>query len=133
MIIAMSAMVFLTVIIGLMTLMARINSVREQTVNPDFFKVMSGDAPEHILRTSRAFNNQFEVPVLFYLVTVLTLFLMPDSTLNFYLAWLFVFSRYVHAYIHLSYNHVIHRLVAFLAGFVCVIVMWINLLMHNFF
>ncbi|MAM69662.1 MAG: hypothetical protein CMP91_00770 [Gammaproteobacteria bacterium] len=133
MIIAMSAMVFLTAIIGLMTLMTRINSVRNHAINPEYFKVMNGEAPENVVRTSRAFNNQFELPVLFYLVTVLTLFLMPDSALNFYLAWLFVFSRYVHAYIHLSYNHVVHRLLAFLTGFISVILMWINLLIHNFF
>lgn len=133
MIIAMSAMVFLTMIIGLMTLMARINSVRDGSIKPEYFKVMNGDAPDAVVRTSRAFTNQFEIPVLFYIVTMLTLFLMPDSALNFYLAWAFVFSRYVHAYIHLSYNHVIHRMLAFLFGFACVMLMWLNLLIHNFF
>lgn len=134
MIIAMSAMVFLTAVIGLMTLMARINSVRAGQVNPKYFKFMSGhEVPEAIAVTSRAFSNQFEVPVLFYVVTVLYIFLMPFDTIGFYLAWLFVFSRYVHAYIHLTYNHIIHRLIAFLAGFICVIIMWINLLINNFF
>lgn len=133
MIIAMSAMVFLTMIIGLISLMTRINCVRTGDVNPDYFRLMQGDAPEVLVRTSRAFSNQFEVPVLFYAVTTLSLFLMPNNVLNFYLAWLFVFSRYLHAYIHLSYNHVIHRLLAFLAGFLSVMVMWINLLINNFF
>ncbi len=134
MIIAMSAMVFLTAVIGLMTLMARINAVREGSINPAFFKTMTGDeVPVSVRVTSRAFSNQFELPVLFYIVTMLYLFLMPNDTLGFVLAWVFVFSRYVHAYIHLSYNHIMHRLIAFLAGFVCVIIMWINMLMNNFF
>lgn len=133
MIIAMSAMVFLTMIVGLITLTTRIRSARTGAVNPAYFKLMQGEAPEAVLRTSRAFANQFEIPVLFYLVTTLSLFLMPNNALNFYLAWLFVFSRYVHAWIHLTYNHVIHRLLAFLTGFICVMVMWVNLLMHNFF
>lgn len=134
MIIAMSAMVFLTTVIGLMTLMARINSVRLGQINPAYFKTMSGDdVPEAVKVTSRAFSNQFEVPVLFYLVSILYLFLMPNDAFGFYMAWLFVFLRYVHAYIHLSYNHIIHRLVAFLGGFVCVVAMWINLLINNFF
>ena len=134
MIIAMSAMVFLTAVIGLMALMTRINSVRSGKVNLHYFKLMSGyEVPEALAVTSRAFSNQFEVPLLFYVVTVLYLFLMPNDTLGFALAWLFVFSRYVHAYIHLTYNHVIHRLVAFIFGFICVIIMWINMLIHNLF
>ena len=134
MIIAMSAMVFLTLVIGLMTLMARINSVRARKIDPDYFTLMQGDdVPEAVRVTSRAFSNQFEIPVLFYVVTVLHLFLMPYDTLGFVLAWLFVFSRYVHAYIHLTYNHVIHRMLAFLAGFICVIIMWVNMLVNNFF
>jgi hypothetical protein len=134
MIIAMSAMVFLTAVIGLMTLMARINHARSGKINPDYFKLMDGyEVPESIAVTTRAFNNQFEIPLLFYVITVLYLFLMPYDTLGFVLAWLFVFSRYVHAYIHLTYNHIIHRLVAFLFGFICVIIMWINMLMNNFF
>ncbi|MDG2089543.1 MAG: MAPEG family protein [Gammaproteobacteria bacterium] len=134
MIIAMSAMIFLTSVIGLLTLMTRINSVRSGEMNPAYFKSMSGeDIPDAVKVTSRAFSNQFEVPILFYVVTVLYLFLMPFDTLGFILAWLFVFSRYVHAYIHLSYNHIIHRLLAFLFGFICVIIMWINLLINNFF
>lgn len=134
MIIAMSAMVFLTAVIGLMTLMARINSARAGKINPDYFKLMTGhEVPESVAVTSRAFSNQFEVPLLFYIVTILYLFLMPNDTLGFTLAWLFVFSRYVHAYIHLSYNHIIHRLIAFLLGFICVIIMWVNILMNNFF
>ena len=134
MIIAMSAMVFLTTVIGLMTIMTRINSVQSGKMNPAYFKLMSGyDVPEAVTLTSRAFSNQFEVPVLFYVITVLYLFLMPYDSLGFILAWLFVFSRYVHAYIQLTYNHIIHRLIVFLAGFICVIIMWINLLINNFF
>ena len=134
MIIAMSAMVFLTAVIGLMTLMARINHARSGKINPDYFKLMDGyEVQESIAVTTRALNNQFEIPMLFYVITVLYLFLMPYDTLGFGLAWLFVFSRYVHAYIHLTYNHIIHRLVAFLFGFICVIIMWINMLMNNFF
>lgn len=134
MIIAMSAMVFLTAVIGLMTLMARINHARAGKINPDYFKLMHGhEVPEAIVVTTRTFNNQFEMPLLFYVVTVLYVLLMPNDSLSFVLAWLFVFSRYVHAYIHLTYNHIIHRLIAFLLGFICVIIMWVNMLMNNFF
>ncbi len=134
MIIAMSAMIFLTAVIGLMTLVARINHAWSGKINPDYFKLMNGhDVPEAIIVTARAFNNQFEVPLLFYVVSILYLFLMPNDTLGFVLAWLFVFSRYVNAYIHLTYNHIVHRLIAFLLGFICVIIMWIHILINNFF
>lgn len=134
MIIAMSAMVFLTMVIGIISLMARIGSVRAGGVNPKYFKIMQGyEVPENIAATTRAFNNQFELPVLFYVACVIYLFLMPNDLFGLILAWLFVFSRYIHAYIHLTYNHIIHRMLAFLFGFVCVMLMWANILLHDFF
>ncbi len=134
MIIAMSAMVFLTVFIGLIMLVTRINSARQGKLSARYFATMTGaEVPEEVAVTSRSYSNQFEVPILFYVVCVLYVFLMPNDFIGFVLAWLFVFSRYVHAYIHLTYNHVMHRLIAFLLGFICVIAMWVNLLTHNFF
>tara|TARA_R110000772_G_scaffold47928_11_gene109367 strand:- start:951 stop:1355 length:405 start_codon:yes stop_codon:yes gene_type:complete len=134
MIIAMSAMVFLTAVIGLLSLTVRIKAAREGKVNLKYFKLMSGhEVPENIAVTTRAYNNQFELPVLFYVVSVLYLFLMPNDLVGLVLAWLFVFSRYIHAFIHLNYNHIIHRMLAFLFGFVCVMLMWAYLLVHNFY
>jgi hypothetical protein len=45
------------------------------------------------------------------------------------LAWAYVASRGVHSLIHLTYNNVFHRLAAFAAGNVVLLVIWIRLVL----
>ena len=62
------------------------------------------------------FRNFFEVPMIF-LALCFYLFVTGnvDSTyLN--LAWIFVGFRYLHALIHCSYNHVMHRFITYLVA-----------------
>jgi hypothetical protein len=70
----------------------------------------------------------FEVPVLFYVVCTLYVSLQVESSLAIALAWAFVGLRYLHAFIHLSYNHVLHRMLAFWFALLAVLGLWINLL-----
>lgn len=130
MIYAMAAMVLLTTIIALITLTVRFRSVSKGEVRPRYYKLMQGqDVPEVVLKTSRNFNNQFEVPVLFYTVAILHIVLQTEHGVAQYLAWGFVLLRYLHALIHLTYNHVIHRMLSYFAGFFCVVALWVHLLL----
>lgn len=124
MIYPMFAMVLLT--FSIMTLMgvARVDSVRVGKVNVGYFKTMSGDVPEYLLKLSRHFSNLFEVPVLFYAGGVLSIALNIENALLPIFAWLFVLIRCIHAFIHITYNNVIHRMLAFAAGSTCVLIIW---------
>ena len=62
------------------------------------------------------FVNQFELPVLFYLVCVLLYIMQLANPLYLSLACAFVVMRYVHSFIHLTYNRVKHRFAAYLIG-----------------
>jgi len=127
---AMVMMVMLTVLIGLIMLVTRITAVRSGAVKPSYFKLMQGPAlPETVTASGRNFSNQFEVPVLFYLACIMYIFLGIENATSITLAWVFVGSRIVHSAIHLTYNHVIHRMLVFLFGFACVAALWINLLL----
>ena len=126
------AMVMLTVVIGAITLKSRFSSVKSGEVSPKYYKLMDGeDVPEIITKTTRCFNNQFEIPILFYVVCTLYISLGIESLLGVILAWLFVVLRCIHAYIHLTYNHILHRLSAFWLAFLSVIVLWLNLLANK--
>lgn len=128
---AMFSMILLTVVVGIFTVKARFASVKARTVDPAYFKHMQGDnIPEWLIRTTRCFNNQFEVPMLFYVAASLHLSLGVDSTLAIALAWAFVLSRCVHAAIYLSYNHVLHRAKAYWVGLLLMLGLWLNLLVH---
>lgn len=122
------AMVALTFIIGFIAVSVRFSSVKSGQVRARYYKLMAGsDVPEIVTKTTRSFNNQFEVPVLFYLVVILYIQFGIQDFLTLVLAWAFVAARYVHAYIHITYNHVLHRLSSFWLSCMCLLGMWINL------
>lgn len=90
----------------------------------------SGEPPLWSPRTEAAgdqVQNLFETPVLFY---GLCLALFVTSSVTGYimgLAWGYVGFRLVHAFIHLSYNHVMQRFLAFLLSILCLLLMMISL------
>jgi hypothetical protein len=128
----MFLMVLLTFIVGCIAVKARFSSVKNGSVSVKYFKLMDGtNVPEMVTKTSRNFNNQFEIPTLFYVVCTLYISLGIDSFLAIIFAWVFVVLRFVHSYIHLTYNHILHRILTFWAGFICVMVLWINLLVQK--
>ncbi len=72
--------------------------------------------PESVLKINNCIRNQFEVPVLFY---VLVLILWSLGAINVFVqvaSWLFVATRIVHAYIHTGSNDVPLRRSAFSIG-----------------
>jgi len=129
MLIAMFMMVVLTFIIGIVTVTVRIKNVKKGKMSRKYFRLMQGDdLPDLVTKTTRNFNNQFEIPVLFYVVCSLFISLKIESEFALYAATVFVISRYVHSVIHIGYNNVMHRMISFFIGFICVLAMWINLL-----
>ncbi|VUD40218.1 hypothetical protein TDB9533_00001 [Thalassocella blandensis] len=123
---AMLAMVVLIYAVGIFTAYVRISSIRQKKIKARYFKLMQGDdVPEIITKTTRQFNNLFEVPVLFFVAGVLYLIMKIESTAGLGFAWAFVIARVLQAYIHLGYNNPLHRMLAFNAGNICVIALWI--------
>lgn len=128
----MALMVLLTFVVGLVAAWARFSSVRSGEVRFKYFKLMQGqEVPDRVTVTTRCFNNMFEVPVLFYVACVLYFSLGVEGLPGLVFAWLFVALRYVQAFVHLTYNHFLHRMLAFWAAFICVLLLWINLVLQQ--
>lgn len=62
---------------------------------------------------SENFLNLFEMPIIFYALTLFFIFSQIQSTPIVILAWIYVISRYFHSYIQSTYNKVMHRFYAF--------------------
>ncbi len=77
-----------------------------------------------VILTSKNLANQFQLPVIFYVLCLVLANLDAVSKLALGVAWLFVASRYVHAYVHVSTNYVPNRLRAFLLGAVSLLVLF---------
>jgi len=75
-------------------------------------------------------RNQFELPVLFYAVAGFALITKGVDVVMLLLAWLFVFTRIVHAAIQVGPNKVRWRSPAFALGLLLLAVMWLKLFLH---
>ena len=128
MIYSMFTMIVLTFTVAIYLLSLRIAAVKAGEVKLSAFRLNNaGDIPSKMLQASRNYSNLFEVPVLFYAVGGLSLSLQLETLSLVILSWVFVVSRLAHSLIHLTTNNVIHRLQAFMAGNICVLLMWIIL------
>ena len=81
--------------------------------------------PERPTQIANCFSNQFEVPVLFYVLIALTLPLRHADLVIVLLSWVFVVTRFVHAGIFVTSNDVRPRSLAWFAGVVVLLVMWV--------
>jgi hypothetical protein len=81
--------------------------------------------PERPTRLANCFSNQFEVPVLFYVLIALALPLRHADLAIVLLSWVFVLTRFIHAGIFVTSNDVRQRSLAWFAGVVVLLIMWI--------
>ena len=125
------AVVLLTFIIGIWMLRLRIKAVKEEGLNPAYFLLNRGaKLPDGLAKVTQHYDNLFEMPVLFYVASLSILVTSNTDTVFIGLAWLFVGARYIHAFIHTTYNGLKHRRLAFLAGTSVIAVMWLKLLVQ---
>jgi len=123
------ALVILTFIVGFSTGISRFVSAKKGQVDPQYFRLLSGDTPpDYVVKLGRNFSNLFEVPVLFYALSLILLTLDINNSLMLKLAWAFVILRVVHSIIHITYNNPIHRFLAFLLSSGTILIMWIQLI-----
>ena len=81
--------------------------------------------PKRPRQVSNAYHNQFELPLLFYVLVILAMFTRKADTFFVVLAWMFVTVRLAHAAIHVSSNDVRLRFYAFAVGAAILLIMWI--------
>jgi hypothetical protein len=109
----------------------RIPMVTKGEVRVDDIALDRNAWPVRSRQASNAFDNQFQLPVLFYVGALLALHFGP-TLIEVGLAWLFVATRYVHAWVHITDNHVIRRFGAYLAGLVVLCLLWLDLVVRLF-
>ena len=127
----MFALAAWTLVVLLLIPFARVRSARRREVVVDDFKYgESATVPPAVSIPNRNFMNLLELPMLFYVVCLLLYVTGGASSLTITLAWSYVALRGVHSAIHLSYNHVIHRLAAFSLSNVALVLLWLSAAMH---
>jgi len=77
------------------------------------------------LQVSYSYSHQFELPVLFYVLTILAWVTRHADLIFVVLAWIFVIFRYLQAYVHVTNNQVRLRGAFFGVSAVVLAIMWL--------
>lgn len=81
------------------------------------------EAPESRV-VNKNIANQFELPMLFHAACLLLYITDADNIATIILGWIFVFTRYVHSYVHVTSNTLRTRALSFAIGFASLVMMW---------
>lgn len=117
--------VLLTFVLHAMMARERIGSILRGEVKREEIALRESNWTKRATQIGNCYHNQLELPMLFYVLIAFILITTAGDLLLLVLAWAFVLSRLVHAYIHTTSNDVDVRFKAYGTGLVILIVMWI--------
>jgi hypothetical protein len=103
----------------------RREALNSGAVKPSDIALRQPNWPPRTLQVANCFHNQLELPFLFYVVVAFILITSTNSLIFVILAWVFVISRLVHAYIHTGANDVRSRSLAIGVGAIALVAMWV--------
>lgn len=114
----------LTFVLMFATAGARVGALRRREVRVQDIALGQQAWPPRATQISRSFQNQFELPPMFYAAIIVALITGTGGWPMVPLAWAFVAFRLVHAFIHTTNNVVSWRFYAFLASALTLLAIW---------
>ncbi|NUS18478.1 MAG: hypothetical protein HOQ25_01595 [Mesorhizobium sp.] len=125
----MLAHVLLVYIVYLVMLKRRYGALKSGEARISQYKLRSTE-PASSVTVANNLINQFELPVLFYALCLALFVTNGVNYLTLALMWLFIVTRYIHAWVHLDGNYVPHRTGVFFLGAGILLVTWIWFALH---
>ena len=127
----MFALAALTGLVQILIPIIRIRAAIRGTVTVNDFEFGESPAvPPVVSLPNRNYMNLLEFPILLYVGCLLAYVATETTPLMVTLAWAFVAVRGVHSVIHLTYNRVSHRGLAFGVSNVFLVVLWVQVALH---
>ena len=81
--------------------------------------------PVRATQIGNCYRNQFELPVLFYILIAIALPIRHADLVIVMLSWVFVATRFVHAGVFVTSNDLNRRSLAWFAGVLVLFAMWV--------
>jgi hypothetical protein len=121
--------VLMTLLIYVRLIKVKIRELKAGRVDMERRSIHEDAWGESVMLINNNIRNQFELPVLFYVVCVVLWALEAVGILALVAAWLFVASRIAHAWVHLTSNYIPNRRRFFTVGwwilvFMVLLVIW---------
>lgn len=108
--------IVLTIFLYAHLAIAKAQAAKQGLVNEDRRALHADAWPDSVIQINNCVRNQFEVPVLFYVLVILLWITNGVNLYVYFFAWAFVFTRIVHASIHVRSNYVPLRRKVFILG-----------------
>lgn len=120
------AQVLLVLILFMLLGKRKFAAAKTKTVNLQDAAMNNKAWPKDVVLVSNNIANQFEVPVLFYVLALVCYVTSSVNIVTVACAWLFVVARYCHAYVHVTRNVVPIRFRFFLISLLSILVMFVT-------
>ena len=102
----------------------RVRAVRARLVKPSEVDTNKDAYPPAVRNFANNYQNQFELPLLFYVALSLVMVTGLVDPVLIVLAWMFVASRLVHSFVQTGRNVITQRFKVFVFGMICLVGMW---------
>jgi hypothetical protein len=116
--------VILTFVLMLWMGVLRGGDYRSGAVKPQDVALREPNWPKRTTQAAYSFSNQFELPVLFYVLTILEWVTRHSGYVFVVLAWIFVICRVLQAYVHVTSNVYRLRSTFYSVGALVLMIMW---------
>jgi hypothetical protein len=117
--------VLLTLVLLYWMAAMRSAAFRSGEVHPRDIALREPNWPPRMVPVANAYANALELPVLFYVLVILAWVTRKADLLFVIMSWLFVLSRVVQAWVHVTSNRVSRRGLLFAIGALVLTIMWI--------
>ena len=117
--------VLLTFAVMLGMMYCRTSALQRREVRLEQIALREPNWPLRATQFANAFSNQFELPVLFYVLTILAMMTRHADVLFVVLAWIFVAFRILQAFVHVTNNNVRYRGAFYGVSAIVLLIMWL--------
>jgi hypothetical protein len=117
------AQVVLTILVFILMGLRKAKSIKAGTVNRKEAALDNRVWPTDVVQVSNNIANQFETPILFYVLCIVLYISGGVGVVALVLAWAYSLSRYAHAFVHTGSNFVPTRMRIFLFGIFVLLLM----------
>ncbi len=114
--------VFLVLILYIRLSVVKIRAYKNKEVDLSRSALHADAWPNYVQQVNNNIRNQFEVPLLFYVVSFSLLAMQATPKFVIVLSWLFILSRIAHSFVHLGSNKVPLRRNLFTIGALIVLI-----------
>jgi len=110
----MIAMAWWTVLVLMLIPYRRVKAIKAKELTPNDFSLgESSNVSPYVALANRNYMNLLEAPIIFYVIGSLMYITGNVTLVAVVLAWCYVGLRSMHSIVHVTYNHVGHRLLFF--------------------